>query len=268
MNGGSSPRTFPLLLGLCSLLVAVKPVPAQEGFEWLKAVEAKSPSTPELTRKGEEIYRRACFYCHGLDGRGHGMALRYLFTMPRDFTAGKFKLRTTPTGSLPADEDLFRTITVGIPEYGMPRFAYLSPTERWALVYYLKTFSPRFRRERARPPVLPPPGPPVTPELLAQGRDLFLDAECWKCHGQTGKGDGPSAPDLRDDWERLARLPDLTRREEYKGGARARDIVRTLLTGLTGAAMPSFEEVFTDEQLWALAYYIESLASGKNGADR
>lgn len=238
-----------------------------EFLPWEGASEEKVPETPELVDLGKQIFNQACFYCHGEEGKGNGKARRYLFLMPRDFTSGKFKVRTTATGSLPTDEDLFRTITVGLPEYRMPRFKYLSAKERWALVYYIKTFFPPFR-ERKPEPVTLGEAPPKTAELLSQGRELFNDAECWKCHGKEGEGDGPSAPDLKDDWGNPLKLLDWTHGERvFKRGAKARDIMYTFMTGLAGTPMPSYEDALTKEQAWALAYYVEEIVKGGKGGE-
>ncbi len=235
---------------------------AKAPLPWEESLEKKIPQTSDLVNLGEIIFSKACQYCHGKGGKGDGVAVRYLFTKPRDFTAGKFKLRTTPTGSLPTDEDLFRTVTEGLPQYRMPPFRYLTAKERWALVYYIKTFSPLFKERGAPKPISIGQGPPVTAKLISQGEKLYQDAECWKCHGQRGRGDGPSAPELEDDWDNPIRLLDFNRGERFfKGGARARDIVRTILTGMMGTPMPSYADVLTSEQAWALAYYVERMAT-------
>jgi cytochrome c oxidase cbb3-type subunit I/II len=39
------------------------------------------------------------------------------------------------------------------------------------------------------------------------------------------------------------------------------DIFRTMSTGLNGAAMPSFGDNLTEEQRWAISYYILSLSA-------
>lgn len=230
-----------------------------EALSWEGALEKKVPESRELINLGKQIFSSACFYCHGEKGKGDGKARRYLSSMPRDFTSGKFKIRTTPSGSLPTNEDLFRTITVGFPEYRMPRFDYLSIKERWALVYYVKSFIPSTRQTKPKPMTLGKP-PPATAELLSEGKQLFEDAECWKCHGRQGKGNGPSASDLKDDWNNPLILLDWTQGERvFKRGARARDIMYTFMTGLTGTPMPSYADVFTTEQAWALAHYVQYL---------
>lgn len=113
--------------------------------------------------------------------------------LPADFTTGRFKFRSTPSGSLPLDTDLFRTITQGVGRTGMIPEVHLDEPDRWDIVAYLKTFSPRFGRERPQAAIPIPPVPDRTPDLVARGRQLYLDAGCAKCHGEGGRGDGPKA---------------------------------------------------------------------------
>ena len=69
---------------------------------------------------GETVYKHMCTFCHGTDGNGGGKAMAYLFPWPRDFRKGVFKYRTTPSGSLPLDSDLFKVISRGVPGTAMP----------------------------------------------------------------------------------------------------------------------------------------------------
>jgi cytochrome c553 len=64
---------------------------------------------------GKELYTRNCTQCHGDKGDGNGVATPHLQPRPRDFTSGKFKIRTTPSGKLPTDDDLKHIIRVGMP---------------------------------------------------------------------------------------------------------------------------------------------------------
>jgi mono/diheme cytochrome c family protein len=64
---------------------------------------------------------------------------------------------------------------------------------------------------------------------------------CWRCHGIDGSGNGPSAATLTDEEDRPIRSTDL-RRDPFKGGRDPQDVVRTLLTGLNGAPMPSYAD--------------------------
>lgn len=237
-------------------------VGAQEVATWSEVDVGRAPSeTPRLVSLGERIYRRACVYCHGEAGDGGGVAERYMVTKPRDFTAGRFKIRTTATGSMPTDEDLYRTITTGFPEFRMPRFDYLTPEERWALVYFIKQFSSDFGRFETEYPSVVGPPPAVSDGLLALGAQMYRDGECGRCHGDEGRGDGPSAATLKDEWGHRSRVAAFALGPRaFKRGSSASDIVQTFLTGLMGTPMPSYDGIFTDEQVWALAYHVRSLA--------
>jgi len=78
-----------------------------------------------------------------------------------------------------------------------------------------------------------------------------VKGECAECHGKEARGDGPSVKDLS------VKPSDLTRRP-LKSGPAARDIVRTLMTGLDGTPMPSYHQVLEDDELWDLAYWLDA----------
>ncbi|MGH7318661.1 MAG: cbb3-type cytochrome c oxidase subunit II, partial [Candidatus Rokuibacteriota bacterium] len=67
------------------------------------------PRTQEQEARGKEVYERRCVGCHGQNGDGNGPVATFLDPRPRDFRLGAFKFRTTPSGSLPTDGDLYRT---------------------------------------------------------------------------------------------------------------------------------------------------------------
>lgn len=188
------------------------------------------------------LYAAACAPCHGQIGDGNAPGARLLGpSLPRDFTTGIFKLRSTPAYSLPTDEDLARTIVRGIPGTWMPAWGdMLTPAQIQALVDYLKGFSPIWTESEAEPPLAIPPPPTDTAGMVVDGRIVYAVLECWRCHGLTGRGDGPSANELYDDWDRRIDPYDFTR-GSYKAGKSAEDLYRTLVTGLSGTPMPALE---------------------------
>src|SRR4029453_8622443 len=96
-----------------------------------------------------KLYEARCASCHGADGRGNGPNAGFLNPAPRDFTSGRYKFRSTETGSLPSDDDLIRSITDGMHSTAMPSWKpFLSQQQVRALVSHLKTFSPRFSSEQ------------------------------------------------------------------------------------------------------------------------
>jgi cytochrome c oxidase cbb3-type subunit 2 len=217
------------------------------------------PERPDLVDRGRAVYRQRCVGCHGTDGDGNGVAATFLSPRPRDFTAAVFKFRSTPSGSLPTDGDLYRTITRGVRWTAMPTWHELPDKDRLAVVAFVKTFSKRWKDEAPEPPLVASP-PPARAALVAQGRELYGRAKCWECHGESGRGDGPSAAHLKDDLDRPIRPTDLTR-GQLKGGAQVADVFRTMTNGLDGTPMPSFGDTMSEGERWAISYYVLSLSA-------
>ena len=218
------------------------------------------PDTEANRELGKEVFEAHCVGCHGTRGDGAGPAATFLWPLPRDFTAGVFKFRTTPSGALPTDGDLVRTITRGVRWTAMPTWHEVGEKERLAVVTYLKTLSKRWKDDAPEPPLVIPPAPRATPELVAEGKTLYGRAKCAECHGESGKGDGPSAGTLKDDFDRPIRPADFTR-GELKAGASVTDVYRTMTTGLDGTPMPSFADTMSDAERWAISYYVLSLSA-------
>src|SRR5579864_9456641 len=98
---------------------------------------------------GKQLYFRYCWGCHGPRGDGNGENAPYLNILPRNFVAATFKCRSTPTGTLPTDEDLFESIKRGLVNSNMPSWIELTDQQRADLVAYIKTLSPRWQSEKA-----------------------------------------------------------------------------------------------------------------------
>lgn len=216
---------------------------------------------------GQAVYERYCLSCHGPLGDGNGYAARHLDPRPRNFTAGTFKWRSTASGQLPRDEDILRTITDGLYGTNMPSWQALSPGELQDVMAYVKTFSRRFAEEKAAAPIPIPPAPASTPQTVAAGAQVYERMGCAACHGRGGRGDGPSATGLRDDWGYPIAVYDLTSGRLKCGNAPA-DVYRVFMTGLNGTPMPSFVESLTPEEAWQLVHYILSLRSNPAGPAR
>jgi mono/diheme cytochrome c family protein len=215
---------------------------------------------------GRVIYENACIYCHGIDAKGDGPVAFYLSRdtapRPRDLTSGVYKFRSTASGELPMDEDIFRTITRGVTGF-MPGFEGMPPADRWKLVYYIKSLVPDFK-EITDPETIKMVGSaiPSSAVSIRRGYEVYQEFKCWECHGGGGRGDGKKAPDLKDDWG--FRLPprDLTRLNSFKNGSEPADLYRTVMAGFDGGAMPSYADFFegSEKDAWHLVNYIRSLS--------
>lgn len=238
------PRTRPLSAACVGLV----------GF--LALAEAPGAQTPD----GKHVYERHCAVCHGLSGDGNGEAAARLRTKPADFTTGRYKLRSTVSGAPPTDEDLLRTLARGVRGTAMVPQAHLGAAEQRAVVAYLKLLSPRFT-EPVRPPAPVPTAPGVTPELVARGARLYKASGCPECHGEGGKGDGPSARKGMKDSRDLPIVPtDLTRRP-LKRGSDTQETWKSIALGLDGTPMPSYADALEPGEIWALVFFLESLVT-------
>ncbi|MFQ5706338.1 MAG: c-type cytochrome [bacterium] len=232
--------------------------------------QAERTQYEKLTQDGRKVYRTYCVGCHGVRGDGNGPAARFLNPKPRDFTKGIFKFRTTPSGSLPKDEDLYKTITRGLHRTAMPQFSLLSEHKRLALVAYIKTFSKLWQRRTPEPAIYLPDPPRWlgSPESAKRGKEVYTLLGCYNCHGETGKGDGSSAATLEPDaWGHHQKPFDFTK-GTLKSGPTVKDIYRTFMTGLNGTAMPSYADFFMEppenspikkDDIWNLISFILSL---------
>ena len=226
-------------------------------------VRAQGPDlgTDAQREAGKTLYLKYCSQCHGEKGDGNGYATQHLYPRPRDFTTGKFKVRTTPNGALPTHEDLVRIIRVGMPYTSMPAWPGLSDADVSNLAYYVKTFSADFANPELVPkPVELPSAPASTAETIELGKKLYVDNGCIKCHGNLGRSDGPSAPSLVDDYGYPIRAANLAQRWTFRGGSSREDIFRTMSTGLNGTPMPSFADALPADQRWAITDYLASLS--------
>jgi cytochrome c oxidase cbb3-type subunit 2 len=235
----------------------------------LLLLAAPSVGSADNLEAGRAQYARYCAGCHGANGDGRGPASDMLLTKPRDFTKGTFKFRSTPSGTLPTDADLFRTITQGVHRTSMPEWVLLPERERWALVAVVKSFFPDWAAQGAGTPIAIPAAPAdlASAERIERGRAVYETLECTTCHGAGGRGDGPSAKTLPPDSWGNPQKPFNFTKGKLKGGGAPEDVYRTFMTGLNGTAMPSFYEIFAEPDgeyikpgdAWNLVAYVRSL---------
>jgi mono/diheme cytochrome c family protein len=222
--------------------------------------ESKIADLTGTAKAGKALYRRYCITCHGAHGDGAGENAPHVDPKPRDFTKATFKCRSTPSGNLPTDSDLYDTISRGIYNSAMPSWRPLTRQQRADLVAYIKTFSPRFHEEPPVASIVIPPEPPTSPESVQRGAALFQSLNCWSCHGKEGRANGPSALTLTDS-KGYPILPfDFTKAPHFKCGETPRDVFKDLSTGLDGTPMPSFADSMKPDQIWDVVHYIQTFA--------
>jgi len=242
--------TLPIRLPAAAIAAAL--------FSMAAADAAERPAADAaLLERGKQIYARECVACHGADGDGGGPGAYILFQQPRNFQLGAFKLRSTPSGQPPTDEDLFRTISRGVQGATgamMPSFRELPEADRWALVDVVKEIA---ALDQPGQPIAVPPEPEPS---LALGALVYERLQCAACHGDNGRGEGSSSLTLLDDQKRRIWTPDLTR-GLFKGGDAPADIYTRIVTGLDGSPMPAYADKATPDEIWALTHYVLSLSA-------
>lgn len=117
---------------------------------------------------------------------------------------------------------------------------------------------------------------PATPESIAHGRQLYLDAQkykCASCHGEAGYGDGyqtygfiegKPGPGLYDDWNQPIKPRNL-HTGIYRGGRRPYDLFCRIRASVKGGPMPKFEDM-PEEDVWDLVNYVYSIPFEKEAA--
>jgi cbb3-type cytochrome c oxidase subunit III len=214
----------------------------------LAVLLAAAPSTAD---DGGRIYRERCAVCHGADGRGDGAAAGLLEPRPRDFTTGRYKFRSTPTGTLPTLADVVATTSRGLRGTSMPGFAdLLAPPAIDAVARYVLALAPPGARDAS--PL------PLPAQARGDGAALFERAGCGTCHGADGRG---------SPWRTAGAEPwggrPATRLDEpwaFRGGSDEEAIARRILTGLDGTAMPAYADALSAAEARAVARHVRRLA--------
>jgi cytochrome c oxidase cbb3-type subunit 2 len=268
---------FTAILGLVLAVAVSIPAAAQDipnvapkGGIPVKAMESHIGNITGHSANAKSDYRRYCAGCHGDYGDANGENAVWLDPKPRDFTIATFKCRSTPTGTLPTDEDIYDTVARGLTNSNMPIWNTFTKQQRADLVAYIKIFSPRWDREKAGTPIQIPAEPPITLESISHGQALFTKLECWKCHGPHGEGDGPSAATLTDSKDQPIRPYNFALGKDdsrFKCGGTNRDIYKIFMTGLDGTPMPSFADVIQPNDAWDLVHFLRTLQVHRHGKE-
>jgi len=234
----------------------------------------------DLLEKGKKVYFKRCVWCHGVEGGGDGPSADRLFTRPRNFIQGTFKIRTTDSGELPMESDLIKTVKNGLPGSAMPAWGeFLGEDEIIAAVNFVKTlvqdrdFNDTEDEEVNVQDFGTNPWGTTGPYHLGipqadidAGKEIFKKNKCFECHGGEGRGDGN--PTMKDDWGFPIVAADWQQCWNFRGSRRNHfdpfNVVRTISTGLNGTPMPNFKDQITVEDRWKIAAFVNSLCPRKN----
>jgi hypothetical protein len=160
--------------------------------------------------------------------------------------------------------------------------------ERNAIVEYIKTFSARWKTSSPGVVIAIPDDPfrddPMAIRKAVKRGELLYHTTttCWQCHpsyvspqkfeelyGEAKK----KFPGVRENFDKPVVKPDGWgnplmptdfKRDRIKTGIELNSLFRVIATGIGGTAMPSWKDSIPDEDIWALTYYIRSLADERN----
>jgi mono/diheme cytochrome c family protein len=268
---------YPVLAFLVGLAVFCLP------SQVLAAPQKPDPIQKDKLELGKKVYFKRCVWCHGVEGGGDGPSADRLFTRPRNFIQGTFKIRWTDSGELPRDEDLIRTVKNGLPGSAMPAWGEVLPEDQiQAVVQFVKSLvqDRDFADEDeevnlmdfgghtngSNPWGVKAPYFIGVPQAdIDAGKEIFIKNKCFECHGGEGRGDGN--PTMKDDWGFQIFAADWTQCWNFRGSRRQAydpfNVVRTVSTGINGTPMPNFREQITPEDRWKLAAFVNSLCPRK-----
>ncbi len=246
------------------VLMGVGQVHAQDQSKSVRPVK----ESPEDIEAGKAIYFQKCVWCHGPDGAGDGPSAIRLATKPRNFNQGTFKIRHTASGELPTDEDLFLTVTNGLPGSAMPPWGeILTETERRQVIGFVKNHLVKDRKfddpDETFTVIDYGKQIPSSEDSIKKGREIFMTkAKCVECHGVEGRGNGNLTQ--RDDWGFPIFPADLAKPWNLRGNRRdpynPKNVFREISTGLNGTPMPSFADMLSVEERWHVANFVMSLS--------
>ena len=238
------------------------------------------PIQQDKLEAGKKVYFKRCVWCHGVEGVGDGPSHDRLFTKPRNFIQGTFKIRWTDSGELPRDQDLINTVTHGLPGSAMPSWAgILSKDEIEAVVQFVKSlvqdreFSDEDETmldtvtELGSNPwgATEPYYRDIPQEAIDEGKKIMVANKCFECHGGEGRGDGN--PTMEDDWGFPILAANWQHCWNFRGSRRNHydpfNVARAVSTGLNGTPMPNFKDKINIEDRWKLAAFVNSLCPRK-----
>ena len=232
-------------------------------FENVKHPTVKNPPTEPSIERGKLVYQKKCIFCHAEDGSGKGVSEFYSSPRPRNFIKGQYKLRTTPFGKIPTDDDLHQMLIRGMPGTTMPSWQHFPKVDLKSLILYLKTFSKKFAKfkKRKKTHKITEVGtpPPFDRQSLERGKKFF-NTTCSGCHGLKGRSDGESTKRNVDIESDAIRPRNLTKPWFFRRGSTPKDLFLTIRTGLSTTAMPRHSKrIYKDSEIWDIVYYLRTL---------
>jgi mono/diheme cytochrome c family protein len=273
-----------LVLGAVTLLssCSMEQNPFYEG----KVFVGDKYASAKVLNKGKHIYTEYCMACHGVDGSGNGVAAKGLFPAPRNLKLGIYKFGNVVSGELPHDKDFYRILKNGL--HGTAMFPWdMGEGQLEAVTQYIKTFAPQVWEDKNRKlgeyivPTKDPFGLAHRSAAIEKGKEVYhAVAQCQSCHRayvsktemgsiyQKVNGETLDLASLGEDLYQVKLQPsehgvnglppDFTW-HEIRSAKTEEELYVRLVAGVGGSSMPSWKDTLSDDQIWAVSYYVKSL---------
>ena len=239
----------------------------------------------DVLEQGREHYVQNCYACHGMAGDGNGPASHYYRPPPRNLTKGLYKFGGVVDG-LPHDEDLARILQHGLA--GTPMLAWDIPeAELYPIIQYVKSLSNVWREAEELGKQIPVDTDTWQNQegaAIARGKQIYHGlATCQQCHpayasqqemveasravGNRALTEFRSQPfqsetkesQYEADGKKMVIMPPDFLFNEVRSGHEVKDLYRIISSGIPGTAMPTWYGALPAPDVWAMAYYVQSL---------
>lgn len=270
-------------------------------FKESKVFIGNQTISDDVLNFGQNTYTEYCMACHGVKGDGNGPAAKGSIPSPRNFTQGLYKFGLVKDGGLPTDEDFYRIIKGGL--HGTAMFPWdMSRDQIFAVTQYIKTFAPQVWENSEVQPGTPievrndPYGLARKSFAIEKGKEVYhIVAQCWSCHRAYVSKSELSELNVKVNNEKIKEfdsemyLLKLQESEYYFYDSKERynkylppdftwhplrsantveGIYKRLVAGVTGSGMPAWRGTVSDEEIWALSYYVVDLMKYRGSPER
>ncbi|GAB4021721.1 MAG: hypothetical protein Fur0010_24770 [Bdellovibrio sp.] len=273
-----------LVLGM-SILTSCENIDFKEGV----IVAGGKMVDAQTLNKGKQIYTEYCMACHGVNGDGKGVASKGLFPPPRNFKLGIIKFGNVTSGELTHDDAIFKLLHDGLNGTAMLPWD-LQPGQMEAVWQYIKTFAPDTwigEDKKLGEKIVPtndPFGLARKTSAIERGKEVYhAVANCQACHMAYVTPAEYKAISKKINNENITEVdaemykikpqesehgyktlpPDFTW-DRVRSANNVTDLYIRLAAGVGGTTMPAWRGTLEDEDIWAVAYYVESLMNIRN----
>ena len=245
-----------------------------------------------VLERGREHYVQNCYACHGMAGDGNGPASHYYRPPPRDLTRGLYKFGGVVDG-LPHDDDFVRILEHGLRGTAMLAWD-IPPAELYPMIQYVKSLAPAWQEADELGQQIPIDTDSwlgKEREAIARGKQVYHGlASCQQCHPayatrqemrEASRTVGnratlefrprPFAPETKEseyeaNGRKLRIMPPDFLFNEVRSGHEVNDLYRIISAGIPGTAMPTWYGALPAPDVWAMAYYVQSLIEMRDTA--